>query len=132
PATTTAQTPTQPPAGLAASSAESPEDGPKTVTSARPPAPRWLVILAWSTGLAALYTLLSLAQAALVERILSGDVGFGRSLALWVGTIYLALMGWGFQPARPAGWYARRPLVLGMLAIGLVGIIICGAFTGLW
>jgi hypothetical protein len=96
---------------------------------------RWLLILAWSTGPAALYTLLSLAHAALVERILSVDVGFGRSLAFWVGSVYLALLGWGFLPARPtrpAAWLARRGLVFGMLALGLLGCAVCGAYTGLW
>jgi hypothetical protein len=88
--------------------------------------------MAWATGPAALYALLSLAHAAVVERILSVDVGFGRSLAFWVGAIYLALLGWGFLPARSAGWYARKPLVLALAALGLIGIVVCGAFTGLW
>lgn len=95
-------------------------------------APRWLVVLAWSTGPAALYALLSLAQAAFAERILSVDVGFGRSLAFWVGSIYLALLAWGFLPRRPTGWYARRGPVLAMLAVGLLGAVVCGAFTVLW
>jgi hypothetical protein len=90
------------------------------------------VVLAWSTGPAALYALLSLAHAALVERILSVDVGFGRSLAFWVGSICLALLAWGFLPRRPDAWYARRGPILGALAIGLVGLVVCGAFTGLW
>src|SRR5438046_1209144 len=105
-----------------------PPEPPETVTPAVPAAPRWLVILAWSTGLAALYALVSLAQAAFVERILSVDVGFGRSLAFWIGTIYLALPGWGFLPARPAGWYAHPRLVLGMLALGVIGAGVCGGF----
>ena len=96
------------------------------------PAPRWLVVLAWSTGPAALYALLSLAHAAFVERILSVEVGFGRSLAFWIGSIYLALLAWGFLPRRPGAWYARRGPVLGALALGLVGLVVCGAFTGLW
>ena len=94
--------------------------------------PRWLVILAWSTGLTALYAMLSLAHAALVEHILSVDVAFGRSLAFWVGAIYLGLLGWGFLPARPAGWYARRPWVLAMLALGTIGVAVCGAVGALW
>jgi hypothetical protein len=94
--------------------------------------PRWLIIVAWSLGPAGLYALLGLAHAALVERILNVDVGFGRSLAFWVGAIYLALLGWGFLPARPTGWYARRSLVLGLGAVGVVGLAVCGAFTGLW
>lgn len=89
-------------------------------------------MLAWSTGPAALYALLSLAHAALVEGILNVDVGFGRSLAFWVGTIYLALLAWGFLPRRSAAWYARRGPVFVALALGLVGTIVCGAFTGLW
>jgi hypothetical protein len=107
-------------------------DPPEVARSAVSSTPRWLVILAWSMGPAALYALLSLAHAALVERILSVDVGFGRSLAFWVGAIYLALAGWGFFPVRPAGWYARRPIIAGLAALGLVGLVTCGAFTGLW
>jgi hypothetical protein len=95
-------------------------------------APRWLVIAAWSTGLAGLYVLLSLAHAALIERNLSVDVGFGRSLAFWIGSIYLLLLGWGFVPARPGGWYSRRPLVFAALAVGLLAVVVCGVFTGLW
>jgi hypothetical protein len=97
-----------------------------------PGAPRWLVILAWSTGLAGLYALASLAHAALIERILSVDVGFGRSLAFWVGTIYLALLGWGFLPARPGGRYTQRPAVLAALAVGLLATVVCGTYTALW
>jgi hypothetical protein len=96
------------------------------------PSPRWLVVLAWSTGPAALYALASLAHAAFVERVLSVDVGFGRSLAFWVGSIYLALLGWGFLPRRPVGWYARRDRVIAALALGLAGAVVCGSFTGLW
>jgi hypothetical protein len=107
-------------------------DPPESALASRPSAPRWLVILSWSTGLAALYALLSLAHAAFVERILSVDVGFGRSLAFWIGTIYLALPGWGFLPARPSAWYARPRLVLGMLGLGATGAIVCGAVTGFW
>src|SRR4051812_14242857 len=67
---------------------EQPPDSPRGPPEApASPSPRWLVVLAWSTGPAALYTLLSLAHAAVVERILSVDVGFGRSLAFWVGSI---------------------------------------------
>ena len=84
-----------------------PGDAPAQPTDPAP-FPRWLVILAWSTGPAALYALLSLAHAAFVERILSVDVGFGRSLAFWIGSIYLALLAWGFLPRRPDAWYARR------------------------
>lgn len=94
--------------------------------------PRWLVILAWSTGLAGLYALAGLLHAALVERILSVDVGFGRGLAFWVGAVYLALLGWGFLPARPIGWYARRRPALAALAVGVAGALVCAVFTGLW
>jgi hypothetical protein len=76
--------------------------------------------------------LLSLAHAALAERLLTVDVAFGRSLAFWVGAVYLALAGWGFLPARPSGWYARRPLLLGLLVLGLVGLAVCATVTGLW
>ena len=89
-------------------------------------------MLAWSTGPAAVYALASLAHAAFVERILSVDVGFGRSLAFWVGAIYLALLTWGFLPRRADAWYTRRRIVLIVLAIGVVGVVVCGAFTGLW
>jgi hypothetical protein len=95
-------------------------------------APRWLLILAWSTGLAGLYALASIGHAGLIERISSVDVGFGRALAFWVGAIYLALLGWGFLPARPTGWYARRRPVVAALAVGLVGAGVCGAYTVLW
>src|SRR5687768_17528778 len=94
--------------------------------------PRWVVLLAWSTGPAALYALASLAHAAVVERILSVDVGFGRSLAFWVGSIYLALLTWGFLPRRPDAWYARRRTVLAVLTLGLAGVAVCGTFTALW
>ena len=94
--------------------------------------PRWLVVLAWSTGPAALYALLSLAHAAVVERILNVDVGFGRSLAFWIGSIYLALLAWGFLPRVPRGRYAARRTVLLLVALGLLGAIVCGAFTVLW
>jgi hypothetical protein len=106
-----------------------PDKLPEAVAS---PSPRWLVILAWSTGPAALYALLSLAHAAVVERILSVDVGFGRSLAFWIGAIYLALLAWGFLPRVPRGWYAARRAVLPLLALGLVGAVVCGGFTALW
>jgi uncharacterized membrane protein len=96
------------------------------------PTPRWLTILAWSTGPAAVYALASLGHAAFVERILSVDVGFGRALAFWIGSIYLALLAWGFLPARPGAWYARRRPVVAALAAGLVGAVVCGAFTVLW
>jgi len=105
---------------------------PETTLTAQCSMSRWRVILAWSIGPAAAYALLSLAHAALVERILSVDVGFGRSLAFWVGAIYLALFGWGFLPARPVGRYARRPVIIGLLVLGVVGFVVCGAYTGLW
>ena len=95
-------------------------------------APRWLLVLAWSTGPAAVYVLASLAHAAFVERILNVDVGFGRSLAFWVGSVYLALLTWGFLPSRPDRWYARRRHVLIVLVVGLAGVAVCGTFTGLW
>jgi hypothetical protein len=94
--------------------------------------PRWLLILAWSIGPAAAYALVGLLHAALVEDILSVDVGFGRGLAFWIVSIYLALLTWGFLPARPTGWYARRQPVLAMLAVGVIGALVCGGFTGLW
>ena len=100
-----------------------------------PPAssvPRWLVVLALATGPAALYALASLAHAAFVERIPSVDVGFGRSLAFWIGAIYAALLAWGFLPRRPRGWYAGRRVVLSMLSLGLAGAVVCSAFTALW
>jgi hypothetical protein len=91
-----------------------------------------MILLAWSLGPPALYTLLSLLHAALVERNLSVDVGFGRTLAFWVGSVYLALLGWGFLPARPTGWYARRRVVLGTLGLGMVGLLAAGGLSGLW
>jgi len=131
--------PVGPPAGGASTPARpaNPADQPPDTSGDPPatapsPAPRWLVILAWSTGPAALYALASLAHAALVEGILSVDVGFGRSLAFWVGTIYLALLAWGFLPRRPDAWYAHRRPVVALLALGLIGTIVCGALTVLW
>ena len=105
---------------------------PESLTPAVSLAPRWLVVLAWSTGLAGLYALASLAHAAFVEQILTVDVGFGRGLAFWIGSIYLALLAWGFMPARPGAWYARRRLILAALIVGLLSATVCGAFTGLW
>src|SRR3954451_15228728 len=105
---------------------------PETPSTSQRPVSRWLVITAWSTGPAAFYVLLSLAQAALVERILTVDVGFGRSLAFWVATTYLALLGWGFLPAQPPGRFVQRRVVFGLIGLGLVGALVCGAFTGLW
>jgi hypothetical protein len=78
------------------------------------------------------YVLASLAQATLVERNVSVDIGFGRSLAFWIGAIYLALPQWGFLPARPLGWYARRPVILAAGTIGLVGAIVSAVYTVLW
>jgi hypothetical protein len=60
------------------------------------------------------------------------DVGFGRGLAFWIVSIYLALLTWGFLPRRPTGWYARRRPVVLMLAVGIIGALVCGAFTALW
>ncbi|MGE3911901.1 MAG: hypothetical protein AB7K36_21260 [Chloroflexota bacterium] len=94
--------------------------------------PRWLVLLAWSTGLAGLYTLLGLAHAGIVEGVLSEDIGFGRSLAFWVGTVYLALLGWAFLPAQPSGRAAGRLPVLSMLALGALATVVCVAFAALW
>jgi hypothetical protein len=113
-------------------SSVTPPDFPGATGSASALAPRWLVILAWSTGLAAIYALASLAHASLVERILSVDVGFGRILGFWIGAICLALLAWGFLPAQPVAWYARRRPVLAVLAVGLVGAAVSGAFTFLW
>jgi hypothetical protein len=121
-----------PPAQPPAPGPAIPTAPPEMSTTSQPRAPRWLVLVAWAIGPAAVYALPSLAHAALVERSLSVDIGFGRALAFWVGAIYLALLGWGFLPARPAGWYARRGLVLGLVALGLVGLITCGTFTALW
>ena len=121
-----------PPSEPSAAHTAAPQSPPDMATTLQPLAPRWLVVLAWSIGPAAVYVLLSLAHAALVERSLSVDVGFGRSLAFWIGAVYLALPGWGFLPARPTGWYARRRLVLGLVGLGLVGLVTCGAFTALW
>lgn len=104
----------------------------ETTSTSQQPAARWRVLLAWSLGPAALYTLLSLAHAALIERNLSVDVGFGRSLAFWVGSVYLALLGWGFVPAHPTGRYAHRRVVFAMLAVGVIGLLVCGGFTGFW
>lgn len=90
------------------------------------------MIVAWGTGVAGLYTLLSLAHAAVIERLLTVDVGFGRSLAFWIGSIYGLLLGWGFVPRQPTGRYAARPLVFAGLGVGLVALAVCGTYTALW
>lgn len=94
--------------------------------------PRGLVVLAWASGIAGLYALLGVLHAALVERSLSVEVGFGRALAYWVGTAYLGLLLWGFLPREAAGWYARRSLMLGAAAFGVLGLLVCGGFTVAW
>lgn len=94
--------------------------------------PRWRLVLAWSSGLAAAYAGLSLLHAAVVERVLTVDVGFGRSLAFWVGTVYLALLLWGFLPRQPGGWYARPMLVRAVAVLGAAGALVCGGFTAAW
>lgn len=98
----------------------------------RSPAPRWLVVAAWSLGPAGLYALASLGHAAVVERSLTVDVGFGRALAYWTGAAYLALLLWGFLPNRTAGWYARRGVVAAVGGVGLLGALVSGAYTALW
>jgi hypothetical protein len=90
------------------------------------------VVVAWGTGLAGVYALLSLLHAALVQRILTVDVGFGRSLAFWIGAVYVLLLGWGFVPKRPTGRYAARPVVYAMLGLGMLALAVCGMFTALW
>jgi hypothetical protein len=108
---------------------------PSPEADAAPPdvhAPRWLVILAWSGGPAAVYALLGLAHAALVERSLTVEIGFGRSLAFGVGALYIALPLWGFLPRHPRGWYARRGPLLASGLVGILGLAVCGGFTIAW
>jgi uncharacterized membrane protein len=93
---------------------------------------RWQIVVAWALGPASLYVLASFAQAALVERNLSVDIGFGRSLAFWIGAIYLALPLWGFLPAHPTGWYARRPIIVAAGSVGVVGAVVSAVYAGLW
>jgi hypothetical protein len=93
---------------------------------------RWLVVAGWSTGLAGLYVLLSLAHAAVVERALTVDVAFGRSLAYWVGATYLALLAWGFLPRHSSRWFARRRPTFAALAVGLLGGAVSVGYTALW
>ncbi|MCC7372372.1 MAG: hypothetical protein IT306_28420 [Chloroflexi bacterium] len=93
--------------------------------------PRGVVIVAWSLGLAGLYALLSLLHAALFQQILTVDVGFGRSFAFWIGSLYLLLLGWGFVPRTPNGWYARRLPTLAALGVGLAALAVCGTYTAL-
>lgn len=90
------------------------------------------MVLALATGPSALYMLLSLAHAALVERSLTVDVGFGRTLAFWVGSTYLALLAWGFLPRQPSGRYARRSVVLAAVGVGVVGGAVSVGFAGFW
>lgn len=100
--------------------------------TSRSAAPRWLVILVWSLGVAGLYALIGLAHAAFVERILNLDVGFGRSLAFWVVALYIALPLWGFLPKTPTGWYARRPAIRVASVSAIVGTLVCGGYTVVW
>lgn len=87
---------------------------------------------AWAIGPAGLYALLSMAHALLVERSLNVDIGFGRALAFWVVSAYLALMMWGFLP-RPAPTRLARPgLVYPLLGVGAFGLLVCGGFTLAW
>ena len=90
------------------------------------------MLVAWATGPAALYALSSLAHALLVERSLTVDVGFGRSLAFWVVSVYLALALWGFLPRQPSAGYARQRVSYPLLGVGLVGLLVCGGFTVAW
>lgn len=94
--------------------------------------PRWLVVLAWAAGGAGLYVLAGLAHAALVEGTLTVEIGFGRSLAFWVGAAYAGLLLWGLLPARPSGWYARRRLVLAAAAVGAVAALSCVGLAAAW
>ncbi len=93
---------------------------------------RWLVVLAWATGPAAAYVLLSLAHAAFVERALTVDIGFGRTLAYWVGATYLALLAWGFLPRQPSRWYARRRPLVAALTVGLLGGVVSVGYAAFW
>lgn len=95
-------------------------------------APRWLVVLGWSAGPASAYVLLSLAHAGLVERQLTVDIGFGRTLAFWVTALYIGLPLWGFLPSGPGGWYARPYVVFAWLAVGAAGLITACGFTIAW
>ena len=90
------------------------------------------MVLAWSTAPAAVYAAVGLLHAAVIERTLTVDVAFGRSLSFWVGTAYLALPLWGFLPRRPAGWYARRGPVSVAALVGLVGALACAVVAALW
>ena len=94
--------------------------------------PRRLVIAAWATGPAAIYALLSLAHALVIQRNLTVAVGFGRSLAFWVVATYLALLLWGFLPPAPSARFARPSVAYPLLGIGLLGLLICGGFTLAW
>lgn len=91
-----------------------------------------MLVAVWSLGPAGLYTLASLGQAALVERSLTVEVGFGRSLAFWIGAIYLALPLWGFLPARSTGWYARRSAIVALGTLGGLGVVASAVLLGLW
>ena len=112
-----------------AASAPEPEATESTATARLS---RSLVIAVWSTGPAAAYALLSLAHALLIERSLNVDVGFGRSLAYWVVSVYLALLLWGFLPRRPPPHFARPGLAYPLLGVGALGLLVCGGFTLAW
>jgi hypothetical protein len=115
------------------SEAATPLAGAEADNSKPPPGlPRRLVIAAWATGPAAVYALLSLAHALLIEGVLTVDIGFGRSLAFWVVATYLALLLWGFLPPAPSARVARPAVVYPLLGVGMLGLLICGGFTLAW
>lgn len=104
--------------------------------TAQPPpsrsVPRRLVMVAWATGPAGAYALLSMAHALLVERSLNVDVGFGRALAYWVLSAYLALLLWGFLPRRPPPRLAHPGVAYPLLGVGALGLLVCGGLTLAW
>ena len=117
------------PSSSGAANAAGVEDGPQRQSRH---VRRSVAIVAWATGPAGLYALASMAHALLVERTLTVDIGFGRGLAYWVVSAYLALMLWGFLPRQRPSRFARPGIAYPLLGAGLLGLVVCGGFTLAW
>lgn len=96
------------------------------------PPSRSSVVVAWATGAAGAYVLLSMLHAVGVERLISVDIAFGRSLAFWVTSLYVGLPLWALLPREPSGWYACRRIVAVGLVTGALGALVCAGVLIAW